>query len=219
MDTAFFKSPLFQDREDAAEQLCYELRDYQGAKDLLVLAVPRGGVPVAHPIARYLNAPLGVVLSKKIGHPSNSEYAIGSVSLTTRTIDDKVQVPKDYLEEETERLRQDLREKEAQYFRGRKRPSVRGNRILLVDDGVATGNTLLAAVQLLRKEGAQKVIVAVPVSSPEAADRLKEEADEFVSLAIPPHFHAIGQFYSEFGQINDEEVKEMLQDPSLPQPS
>lgn len=203
---------LFQDRSDAAERLTHELSDYREREDVVVLAVPRGGVPLGHRIAQYLNAPLDVVLSKKIGHPRNSEFAVGSVSLNTRTIDPRVLVPEEYLEEETSRLREALKEKERKYFGEQERIPVEGKCALLVDDGVATGSTMVAAIDLLREEGAKEVVVAIPVASPSALSWLKEKADDVICLTAPRDFHAIGQFYQSFGQTSDEEVKRLLRD-------
>ena len=200
---------MFRDRIDAGLQLAEKLKNYRN-KTAIVLAIPRGGVPVGYIVARSLNLPLDLLLSKKIGHPHNPEYAIGAVSLSDRIIIPHSEVPPDYIEAETLRLRGKLKDQWA-LFRGETRPlSIRGKIVIIIDDGMATGNTLRSTLPMLRRQHPQKIIVAVPVSPRAAFDKIAAEADEVVSLLIPPDFYGVGQFYEDFKQVEDDEVKKYL---------
>ncbi len=205
---------MFRDRADAAGRLARALKHFRGRPDLLVLAVPRGGLPVGALLARELGAGLDVVLTKKIGHPHNPEFAIGAVSLTGAEVDLDVLrregVDPNYAVREAERLREVLRERYRLYRGDAKPPEVRGRTVILTDDGVATGRTLAAAVSWLREEGAARVVVAVPVGPPDAVARLREIADEVVCLETPDDFMAIGQYYRDFDQVPDEEAVALL---------
>ncbi|MDX5418949.1 MAG: phosphoribosyltransferase [Hymenobacteraceae bacterium] len=198
-----------RNREEAAELLADRLEIYKGRKGV-VLAIPRGGVPVGAPIAKRLGMPLEVTVSKKIGHPSNPEYAIGAVSLEDVEVDERIDVPHEYIEAETERLRQSLRKK-YQLFMGNRKPVELEDRIvIIVDDGIATGKTLLSTVNMVKKRHPQKIIVAVPVAPRSAIEQFEAIVDEVVCLLVPPFFQAVGQFYLEFTQTSDEEVIELL---------
>ena len=205
---------MFRDRADAAERLARALKRYRGRPGLLVLAVPRGGLPVGAVLARELGADLDVVLTKKIGHPHNPEFAIGAVSLTGADVDLDVLrregVDPEYAVREAERLREVLRERYRLYRGDAKPPAVRGRTVILTDDGVATGRTLAAAVALLKEDGAARVVVAVPVGPPDSIAALREKADEVVCLETPGDFMAIGQYYRNFDQVSDEEAVALL---------
>jgi len=185
--------------------LAQELREYEGT-DALVMAVPRGGVPVGFVLARELGLPMDLLLIKKIGHPANHEYAIGAVSLTDRSVSPMEPVAAEYLDEETERVRERLRGMNRDYRGDRPQAELRGRTIIVVDDGVATGQTLLEAIRLLRKSLPRKIIVAVPVASDTAYRMLLREADQVCCLLVPERFHGVGAFYQDFSQVSDEEV-------------
>lgn len=205
---------MFHDRHDAALRLAGRLKDYRGRQDALVLAVPRGGVPIGGVLAAELRLKLDVVLAKKIGHPSNPEYAIGAVSLTEETLDEdavaRQGVSARYLDAQIARIREALRVR-SRLYRGDAPPEpAAGKTVILTDDGAATGRTLLAAVELLRREGAARVVVAVPVASRDAIALLRTRADEVVCLDAPADFLAIGEFYEDFSQVDDVEAIRIL---------
>jgi len=147
---------LYENRTDAGKQLAKQLISYQGS-DVVVLAIPRGGLPIGEEVARILKAPLDVALSKKIGHPYNREYALGAVSLESIVISDTETIPKAYIEEETARIRETLRKRQDQYYKNRKPVPLRDKLVIVVDDGIATGNTLMATVQLVANQSPAKI--------------------------------------------------------------
>lgn len=201
---------MFRNRIDAALQLAAKLSRYKNT-DGIVLAIPRGGVTIGKEIAKELNFRLELILSKKIGHPRNPEYAIGSVSELGMIVNENItDVPLDYLEEEAARIQVQLKDK-YKLFMGDKKPTDLKNKIvILVDDGIATGNTILATIRMIKKQLPKKLIVAVPVAPPDTARRVSKEADEFICLLTPSDFYAVGQFYEDFSQVSDEEVIKML---------
>lgn len=190
--------------------LAHHLNKYRG-REGVVLAIPRGGVPVAAPIAQKLGMPLEVVLSKKIGHPNNPEFAIGAVSLDTVSVDERAEVPHDYIEEQVVQIREKLRQKHRLFMGERKHVPLQGKLAILVDDGIATGRTLISTIELVKKEQPDKIIVAVPVAPESAVRHIEAMVDEMVCLLVPPFFQAVGQFYEEFTQTPDEEVIALLQ--------
>jgi len=200
---------MFQDRIDAGLALSQLLLPYKNANGI-VLAVPRGGVPVALPVARILQLPLEIILSKKIGHPLHKEFAIGAVSLTGRIIAPNTHVPEKYIEEETQNIRRQLKHMYRKFMGNKTPAAVKDKVVIIIDDGVATGHTMLSTIDMIRNEFPEKVIVAVPVASRQAAAKLREAADEFVCVMVPPQFHAVGEFYENFTQVSDEEVVSQL---------
>jgi predicted phosphoribosyltransferase len=197
---------------DAGLALSRHLHHYKNV-DGVTLAIPRGGVPVALPVARILNLPLEIVLSKKIGHPLHKEFAIGAVSLTGQVIAPNAFASDEYIKEETQHIREQLRAMYAK-FMGNKRPTpVKGKIVIIIDDGVATGHTLLSTIEMIRKEDPRKIVIAVPVAAQQAAQKLSEVCDEFVCVWIPSHFRSVGEFYENFTQVSDEEVFSLLNDP------
>ncbi|WP_435101740.1 phosphoribosyltransferase [Halarchaeum sp. P4] len=206
---------MFDDRTDAGEQLATRLREEDVEADLVV-GIPRGALPVARPVADALDVPLDIVAAKKMGAPDNPEYAIGAAApdgsawLNEDAID-RLGVSEEYVDAERERAADTAREKEETYREGEPEP-VAGRRVVIVDDGVATGATMTASVRRLRNAGADSVVVAVPVGPPRTLDRLRGEADAVVALQEPERFQAVGQFYRSFGQVSDEEARAYLRD-------
>ncbi|MEZ7503676.1 phosphoribosyltransferase [Flavobacterium sp. Arc2] len=201
---------ILKDRTEAAFLLSEKLKKYKNSNSV-VLAVPRGGVPLGYIIAKSLQLPLDIVLSKKIGHPSNKEFAIGAVSLNSTILDEHPTVPKEYIENEIARLRNVLREK-YKLYRGDREPQVLENKnVILVDDGIATGNTLLASIEMLRKQHPAKIIVAVPVLPYDTVPLFEKHTDELIYLIASKNFRGVGGFYKDFQQVEDEEVIKMMQ--------
>lgn len=204
---------MFRDRTDAGEKLARRLRD-QGIRADLVLAIPRGGLPIGRPVADALGAPLDVAVAKKLGAPGNPEFAIGAAAsdgtlwLNEGAID-RLGIPDGYVERERRVAAETAREKEDTYREG-DAPDVAGKSVVLVDDGVATGATVNACLRMLAERGADRVVLAVPVGPPNTIDRLVDEADEVVVLESPSHFRAVGQFYERFDQVSDEEAMSYL---------
>jgi predicted phosphoribosyltransferase/pimeloyl-ACP methyl ester carboxylesterase len=210
------RDPLvFNDRRDAGQRLAEALREYADQSDLLVLALPRGGVPVAYEVARALHAPLDVVVVRKLGLPGQEELAMGAIaSGGVRVVNDEVvhalDLQPEMIEEVADREWPELRRRELAY-RGERPPlPVEGRTIILVDDGLATGSTMRAAVLALRQLGPRKIVVAVPVGPPDVCESMREDADDVVCLRTPEHFMAVGRWYANFGQTTDEEVRELL---------
>jgi predicted phosphoribosyltransferase len=196
---------IFHSRIGAGLLLAEGLRKYDYTHGV-VFAVPRGGVPVAFAIASELGLSLEIVLAKKIGHPLNPEYAIGAASLTDHFITSHEDVPDEYVELELQRIRARLGEMETKFMGERKRVDVKGKTVIIVDDGAATGNTLLSTARLMRKNEPSKIIVAVPVASRQAVKKLATAADEVLALYVPGNFLGVGAYYEVFDQLDDEEV-------------
>jgi predicted phosphoribosyltransferase len=201
---------LFADRKDAAIQLSKALIAYRGS-NTLVMAVPRGGVPVGAVVARRLDLPLEIIMVKKLGHPANPEFAIGSVSLRGVRIDRaSTDVSEDYIRQETGRIRKELERRQTLFCGSDTLYPVTDKTVILVDDGIATGSTLLAAIDDLREAGAARIVVAVPVAPPAAANVFQAACDEYIVLHEPRDFSGVGQFYANFGQVSDEEAASIL---------
>jgi putative phosphoribosyl transferase len=211
----FLVPPYFRDRADAGRQVAAELSEYVDRPDVMILGLPRGGVPVAFEVAKALHAPLDVFLVRKLGFPGHEEFAMGAIATGgVRILDGEVlrmfNVPIDVIERVTEIERRELERREREYRDGRPPPNVEDHTVILIDDGLATGSTMRAAVAALRKEGAKKIVVAVPVAPPETCEALRGEADEVVCAITPEPFRAVGLWYANFSQTTDEEVRELL---------
>lgn len=200
---------MIPNRQVAAEMLADRLEHYKGQKGV-VLAIPRGGVPVAAPIAQRLSMPLDVIVSKKIGHPANPEFAIGAVSLEDVEVDKRADVPAAYIQAEVERLKESLCQQYRLFMGNRQPVDLRDRIVIIVDDGIATGKTLLSTVNMARNKQPRKIIVAVPVAPLTAIQQFEAIVDEVVYLLAPPMFQAVGQFYEEFEQVSDAEVIHLL---------
>ena len=203
---------ILKDRIEAGLLLSEKLKKYQNS-NTIVLAVPRGGVPVGYVIAKNLHLPLDIVLSKKIGHPNNKEFAIGAVSSDSMILDEHPNIPRKYIDSEIIRLRQLMKHKYELYMGNRKPLDLKGKNIILVDDGIATGNTLLASINMLRKKNPAKIIVAIPVIPYENVPVFEKNTDEFIYLIASKYFTGVGGFYEVFNQVEDNEVIELLRLP------
>jgi len=191
------------------------LAPYAGRPDVLVLGLPRGGVPVAFEIARALDAPLDVFLVRKLGVPGREELAMGAIaSGGIRVLNDdavrSLNIPDRVIEAVTSRELRELRWRERAYRGDRPSPEVRGRTVILVDDGIATGSTMLAAIAALRRLGPARLIVATPIAAPSTRDEIGPEVDEYICESMPDPFYAVGVWYDDFSQTTDEEVSDLL---------
>lgn len=206
---------MFQNRSRAGKALAKMLVQYK-RDDVIVLGIPRGGIPVAYEIAESLDKPLGIVLVKKIGHPMNKEYAIGAVSLEDEIIMPEHNISTNYIEEEVKIVRKRLMQMR-DYFKGRDYTNmeVKNKVVILVDDGIATGYTMLNTIRLVRRCQPKKIIVAIPVGPKESIDAIKNEGVTVVVIEIPYFFNGIGAFYEDFTQVNEDIVLDLLQQHEL----
>ena len=206
----------FADRRDAGRELAERLDEFAGREDVLVLALPRGGVPVAFEVANALGAPLDVMVVRKLGTPGQPELAMGAVAsggayVTNREVLERGAVSESQLQAEVERQHAELERRETAYRGERPFPVIEGRTVIVVDDGLATGATMRAAVQALRQYDPQEIVVAVPVAPPHVQDSTLRDADRFVALMQPTPFYAVGQWYRNFDQTTDDEVTTLLQ--------
>jgi putative phosphoribosyl transferase len=206
---------LFRDRFDAGKRLGIQLHEFANRRDVLVLALPRGGVPVGFEVARLLNAPLDILLVRKIGAPGQEELAMGAIAsgdvqvLNSDVIRD-LYIPAEQVEEVAARERLELRRREALYRGDRSSPDVHEMTVILVDDGLATGSTMRVAIAALRRKHAKQIIAAVPVAASSVCRIVAREAEGIVCLYTPVDFYAVGQWYQNFSQTTDEEVRDLL---------
>src|SRR5881296_4107492 len=205
----------FSNRAEAGRQLAEKLVKYAGRADVIVLGLPRGGVPVANEVAKRLRAPLDVFIVRKLGVPGFEELAAGAIaSGGVRVLNEDVIRAIPYADEAIEAVTvketAELERREHIYREGRPPPELRDRIVILVDDGLATGATMRAAVKALRERGAAKIVVAVPVGPPDTCRELEQEADEMICLSTPEFFQAVGQYYEDFSQTSDEDVRELL---------
>lgn len=205
----------FANRAEAGRRLAKKLEDYAGRDDVIVLGLPRGGVPVAYEVAQRLGVPLDVFVVRKLGVPGFEELALGAIaSGGVRVLnEDVVRVlpnANELVESITARETAEVARREQTYRNGRPAPELRGRIVILVDDGLATGATMRAAVTALRQLGVAKIIVAVPVGAADTCREFEHEVDETVCVMAPEWFQAVGQFYEDFSQTSDDEVRELL---------
>lgn len=200
---------MFKDRFDAAYQLAQQLQPYAHNPEVIILAIPRGGIELGYVLARELHCPLDIILSKKIGYPGNPEYAIGAVSLKHIYVDPEFEHSpafKHHIAEQATEIRALLQERATLYYKDKKPHSLTNKIVIVIDDGVATGSTLLATLQLIKEEKPSKIIVALPVAPRQALAKLERVADEVVCLQVPQLFFSVGQFYKNFNQVEDQEA-------------
>jgi putative phosphoribosyl transferase len=206
----------YLDRVHAGRRLAEALAPYAGRPNLLVLALPRGGVPVGYEVAQALGAPLDVFLVRKLGLPGHEEYAMGALaSGGIRVLNDEVvgslRIPESVIDAVTVRETVELERRERAYRGDRPEPTIRGRTVILVDDGLATGSTMRAAVAALRMEHPETLVVAVPVAARETCDAIRAEVDDVVCASTPEPFYAVGLWYEDFSQTTDDEVRELLE--------
>lgn len=205
----------FRDRRDAGRRLATELRSYADRPDVLVLALPRGGVPVGYEVASALGVPLDVFIVRKLGLPWDEEFAMGAIAsggvrVLDRDLIRAARVSDDDVERVTAQEEAELARREHLYRDDRPFPDLRGKTVILVDDGLATGSTMRAGVEALRQEGPARIVVGVPVAAPETCDAFRDVADEIVCAETPEPFQAVGLWYDDFAQITDVEVHDLL---------
>lgn len=204
---------MFKDRAEAGQLLAKELQQYKNKKDVLVLGIPRGGIVVAYEMAKALKAPLDIIVIKKLGFPGQEELALGAAGLDDYYINEELTagISEDYIKEHVKEKQLEVK-KRYELFRGKKAIySVKNKIVIVVDDGIATGATMIMAVQILKKQNPKKIVLAIPVAPPDTVKKLKTIADEVICLHAPVFFMAIGQFYRDFRQVEDEEAKQYLQ--------
>ncbi|HEX2081400.1 MAG TPA: phosphoribosyltransferase family protein [Longimicrobium sp.] len=207
--------PRFRDRTHAGRVLAADLREYAGRGDVLVLGLPRGGVPVAFQVAQALDAPLDVFIVRKLGVPGHEELAMGAIATGgVRVLNDAVvqalRIPDRVIDAVAAREQQELERRERAYRDGRPAPGVSGRTVILVDDGLATGATMRAAAQALRMQGPARLIIAVPVAAGQTCDEFRGEVDDVVCTATPEPFYGVGMWYEDFSQTSDAEVHDLL---------
>ncbi|WP_274474502.1 phosphoribosyltransferase [Mangrovimonas aestuarii] len=208
---------MFKNRDEAGMLLADRLSAFKDA-NAVVLAIPRGGLPIGAIIAKQLNLPLEVVLTKKIGHPYNREYAIGAVSLNSLVLGESAtDIPERYIQKEAYRIRETLKKRQKEYYRARTPIKIKDKIAIVVDDGIATGNTILATIALIAKEEPKQIIIAIPVSSVQAIKKLNNSPSihSIICLEVPSDFHAVGNYYEDFSPVTDVEAINILKYQSI----
>jgi predicted phosphoribosyltransferase len=213
--------PAFRDRHEAGVVLAGQLGQFAGKADVVVLALPRGGVPVGAEVARALGAPLDVFVVRKLGLPGHPELAMGAIaSGNVRVLNDDAvrwyRIPESAIEAAARDERPELERRERAYRDGRALASIKGRTVIIVDDGLATGSTMRAAVRAVRRLEPARIVVAVPVGARETCEALRDAADEVVCSFVPEHFSAVGLWYADFSQTTDEEVRHLLAEQAAP---
>lgn len=205
---------MFANRKEAGEMLYKELINYKNNENAVIVSIPRGGVSIGYTLSEKLKLPLELVLSKKIGHPLNKEFAIGAVTLESVILDPEVasEVSELYIENEVDSLRDILRLRQNWYYGFREPMNLKDKIVIIVDDGVATGNTLISSIQLIQKQQPKEIVIALPVAPKSTLDKIKKitMVNNIICLDTPRNFQAVGQFYDDFGQVEDEEVIELM---------
>jgi predicted phosphoribosyltransferase len=204
---------MFRDRHDAGKTLADALGGYMGKKNTIILAIPRGALQIGEVLHEKLGLPLDIIITKKIPHPLNEEYAIGAVGPEGEYFINAgaaAEVRPEYIEIQRGKLAAAVEERYIRYRGERPKPALKGKTVILIDDGIATGSTMLAAIHVIRKQKPKKIVVAVPVGPPDGVARIAAEADETICLEKPEAFFAIGSFYEDFRQVEDEEAITIL---------
>lgn len=215
---------IYRDRIEAGKRLAEYLQDYANRDDVLVLALPRGGVPVACEVAAALHAPLDIFLVRKLGVPGQEELAMGAIATGgVRVLNQDVvrylHIPDEVIDAVAADEERELERRERLYRDDRSPLDVRGRTVILVDDGLATGSTMRAAAAALRKKQPARIVVGVPVSAAETCDEFRMEVDEIICAAMPDPFHGVGLWYKDFSQTTDQEVRDLLKDSARKQKS
>jgi predicted phosphoribosyltransferase len=206
----------FRDRAEAGRALARAVSHYAGRDDVIVLALPRGGVPVAYEVAKELRAPLDVFLVRKLGVPGHEELAMGAIASGGVLVLDEgvlrwLGVTEEQIQGTLVRELDELRRREAAYRDGRPLPDLKGKTVILVDDGLATGASMQAAARAVRRHEPARIVIAVPVASRATCDQFRDDVDEVVCAVTPEPFYAVGNWYADFSQTSDEEVRELLE--------
>jgi putative phosphoribosyl transferase len=215
---------MFEDRQEAGELLSERLSDYKKDKNAIVIGLPRGGVVVAYVVAKKLDLPLDIVVPRKVGAPGNKELAIGAITVDGEKVLDReiismFKIKKEYLDQEIENEKKEAERRLKLYRKGRPPLDLHEKTAILVDDGVATGSTMIAAIKSVQAKGAKKIVVAIPVSPPEFFGKVKDKKikiDEIICLQTPGDFAAVGAYFKKFDQVEDDEVVRLLSAQSSP---
>jgi putative phosphoribosyl transferase len=213
----------FLNRSEAGQFLAETLNNYVNQDDVLVLALPRGGVPVAAEVAKKLNAPLDIFVVRKLGLPGHSELAMGAIAsggvrVFNGDVVNSLRIPDEVINAVTADELAELQRREKLYRGDRPQPDIEGKTVILVDDGIATGSTMMAAIGALRQLNAGRIVAAAPVIAASTYYQIREAADDVAAVTVPENFYAVGQWYQEFGQTTDDEVRELLAQASGRQP-
>jgi putative phosphoribosyl transferase len=206
----------FKDRFDAGKRLAEKLAKYKNKKEAIILAIPRGGLEIGNVLAKELGIALDIIIVKKIPFPGNPEYAIGAVGINESIVNEDVarseNVPKSYVDSQIKELTKAIKERYDKYRGKKPLPDLKGKIVILTDDGIATGYTMLAAVDIIRKQKPAEIILAVPVAPAESLDKFIGKVDKIVCLETPEIFFAIGEFYGNFTQVEDDEAIRLLKE-------
>jgi predicted phosphoribosyltransferase len=207
---------IFQNRREAGKQLAHLLHEYAGLRDVIVLGLPRGGVPVAYEVARALHAPLDVFVVRKLGVPGQEELAFGAIAtggvrILNPYVVEQARITDEEIESVTRAEAQELERREHAFRGGRSAPTIRGRTVILIDDGLATGATMRAAVMALRQQHPARIVVGVPAASPDTCATFQDEVDDIVCAMTPDPFYSVGSWYDDFTQTTDEEVHDLLE--------
>jgi predicted phosphoribosyltransferase len=207
------KKRLFRDRQEAGQKLAVALKEkYPAVEDGIILALPRGGVVVGNEVAKALGLPLDIVVTRKIGAPMNPEYAVAAISENELVISERENPDPNYLKTESAKERQEIQRRLKEYRGSKLELDLENKTVFLIDDGLATGLTMAVAIKEVRLQNPAKIIIAVPVAPPETVEKLRPKIDEIIVLNIEPDFFAVSQFYDDFPQVGDNEVKKLLLD-------
>lgn len=214
------ESMLFEDRADAGKKLAAALKAYENKPNTLVIALPRGGVVVGYEVAHQLHLPLDIVVPRKIGAPLNPEFAIGAITETgevilSQALIKELGVTESFLKSAMEKEREIAQQRLNSYRKGRPPRILKDRHVILVDDGLATGSTMRAAIKTVRAQQAKEIVLAVPVAPPDTLQKIEKEVDKTICLEAPYVFYAVGQFYRSFEQTSDDEVMELMQVTSI----
>lgn len=202
----------FKDRQQAGKLLAKKLQKYKG-KDTIILAIPRGGLVIGFELAKALNAPLDILVTKKIGYPGDPEYAIGAVGPhDTVIVTEREGIEKSYIDEQVKKITAAIHEKYKKYKGKVEIPQLKGKTVIIADDGIATGSTMVISIEIVKQQKPKKVVIAIPVGPPETIDKLNKQVDEVICLEQPEVFFAIGEFYEYFPQVEDEEAIKYLKE-------
>ena len=206
---------MFHDRFDAANQLVPHLIAYKNDPNAVIIAIPRGALELGNVLAKKLELPLDVIFTKKIAHPTSPEYAIGAASASHMFVDEPFkQIPglDTYIQQQVTNIREMIAQREKSYRADLPPLDLKDKTVIVVDDGIATGNTMLATLALIRQQSPKKIIVALPVAPADSLEKVKQRADEVICLEVPAQFRGVSQFYRDFRQVEDDTAIQLLQE-------